>query len=149
MFSCGMENQSSPFLLLSRTMSSEWKFIRRLFISVRVKKKSRQKLTFVCWTYIMWKTSPCLILNIHLCMCSVPKSCPTLCIPMDCSLPGSSVHGIFPGKDTGVGCHAILWGIFPTQRLNHVFCGFCVGRWILYHRATWEAPQTPYFLFNI
>ena len=26
--------------------------------------------------------------------CSVPKSCPTLCDPMDCSLPGSSVHEI-------------------------------------------------------
>ena len=26
---------------------------------------------------------------------AVVKSCPTLCDPMDCSLPGSSVHGIF------------------------------------------------------
>ena len=25
----------------------------------------------------------------------VTQSCPTLCDPMDCSLPGSSVHGIF------------------------------------------------------
>ena len=31
---------------------------------------------------------------------------------MDCSLPGSSVHGDSPGKNTGVGCHALLWGIF-------------------------------------
>ena len=34
---------------------------------------------------------------------------------MDCSLPGSSVHGDSPGKNTGVGCHALLQGIFPTQ----------------------------------
>ena len=27
--------------------------------------------------------------------CEVVQSCPTLCDPMDCSLPGSSVHGIF------------------------------------------------------
>ena len=27
--------------------------------------------------------------------CEVTQSCPTLCNPMDCSLPGSSVHGIF------------------------------------------------------
>ena len=33
---------------------------------------------------------------------------PTLSNPMDCSLPGSSVHGIFPGKSTGVGCHCLL-----------------------------------------
>ena len=41
-----------------------------------------------------------------------------LCDPMDCSLPGSSVHGDSPDKNTGVGCHALLQGIFPTQRLN-------------------------------
>ena len=29
------------------------------------------------------------------CVCEVAQSCPTLCDPMDCSLPGSSVHGIF------------------------------------------------------
>ena len=36
----------------------------------------------------------------------VAQSCPTL--SMDCSLPGSSIHGIFPGKSTGVGCHCLL-----------------------------------------
>ena len=36
------------------------------------------------------------------------QSCLTLCDPMDCSLPGSSVHGDSPGKNTGVGCHALL-----------------------------------------
>ena len=39
----------------------------------------------------------------------------TLCSPVDCSLPGSSVHGDSPGKNTGVGCHALLQGIFQTQ----------------------------------
>ena len=33
----------------------------------------------------------------------VAKSCRTLSDPTDCSLPGSSIHGIFPGKSTGVG----------------------------------------------
>ena len=37
---------------------------------------------------------------------------------MDCSPPGSSVHGESPGKNTGVGCHALLQGIFPTQGSN-------------------------------
>ena len=44
--------------------------------------------------------------------------CPTLYVLMDCSLPGSSVHGDSPGKNTGVGCCAHLQGIFPTQELN-------------------------------
>ena len=42
---------------------------------------------------------------------------------MDCSPPGSSVHGDSPGKNTRVGCHALLQGIFLTQGLNpHPLC---------------------------
>ena len=37
---------------------------------------------------------------------------------MDCSLPGSSVHWESPGKDSGVGYHALLQGIFPTKGSN-------------------------------
>ena len=44
--------------------------------------------------------------------------CLTLCDPVDCCLLGSSVHGDFPSKSTGVGCHTLLQGIFPTQELN-------------------------------
>ena len=32
------------------------------------------------------------------CEVKVTKSCPTLCDPMDCSLPGSSIHGIFQAR---------------------------------------------------
>ena len=50
---------------------------------------------------------------------SVAQLCPTLCNPMDCSPAGSSVHGInSPGKNTGVGCHALLQCIFSTQGSN-------------------------------
>ena len=45
----------------------------------------------------------------------VTQSCRTLCDPMGCSPPGSSVHGDYPGKNTKVGCRALLRGIFPTQ----------------------------------
>ena len=38
-----------------------------------------------------------------------------LCDLLDCSLPLSSVHGIFPGKNSGMGCHFLLQGIFLTQ----------------------------------
>ena len=42
---------------------------------------------------------------------------------MACSPPGSSVHGDSPVKNTGVGYHALLWGIFLTQGLNpHLLC---------------------------
>ena len=48
----------------------------------------------------------------------VAQSCPTLSDPMDSSLPGSSVHGIFQARLTGVGCHFLLQGIFPIQGSN-------------------------------
>ena len=51
-------------------------------------------------------------------LCLVAQSCPTLCDPMDCAPPGSSVHGNSPGKNTGVDCHALLQGICLTQGLN-------------------------------
>ena len=41
-------------------------------------------------------------------LCLVAQLCLTLCDLMDCSLPGSSVHGDSPGKNTGGGCHALL-----------------------------------------
>ena len=58
------------------------------------------------------------------CVCVHAKSlqsCPTLCNPMDCSPPGSSIHGDALGKNTGVGCHALLQGIFPIQGSNLSF----------------------------
>ena len=46
------------------------------------------------------------------------QSCPTLYDAMEYNLLVSSVHGILPGKNTGVGCHALFQGIFPTQGSN-------------------------------
>ena len=63
-------------------------------------------------------------------VCLPAQSCPTFCDPVNFSPPGSSVHGDFPGKNTGVGCHALLQGIFPTQGSNP---GLLHCRWILYH----------------
>ena len=51
-------------------------------------------------------------------LCLVAQLCPTLCSLVNCSQPGSSVHGDSTGKNTGVGCHALLQGIFLTQGLN-------------------------------
>ena len=50
--------------------------------------------------------------------------------PPGLSPPCSSVHGDSPGTNTGVGCHVLLQGIFPTQASNP---GFPYCRWILYH----------------
>ena len=49
----------------------------------------------------------------------VAQSCPTLCDPVDGSPPGSTGNPQdFPGKNTGVGSHSLLHGIFPTLGWN-------------------------------
>ena len=63
-------------------------------------------------------------------LCLVSQSRLTLWDPVDCSPPGSSVHGGSPGQNPGVGCHALLQGIFPTQRSNPglLHCRLIVSR---------------------
>ena len=61
----------------------------------------------------------------HMCMCimyactlSVTKSCPTLCDRTDSSPARLLCLWDFSGKNTGVGCHFLLQGIFLTQGSN-------------------------------
>ena len=71
--------------------------------------------------------------KISLSLYLIPQNC---CAMLSCSVvsnslwpPGSSVHGDSPGKNTGVGCHALLQGIF-----------LCVKRQI--HHFAEEGPNS-------
>ena len=77
-------------------------------------------------------------------MCSVTQTCLTLLDPMDCSLPGSSVDGIFPAKilDQVAISYSRVFSR-PKDQTIHVSCVSCIGRGILYHWATWEAHPMP------
>ena len=70
----------------------------------------------------------------------VAQSCPTLYDTLDCSPPGSSVHGDSPGKNTGVSCHFLLQGIFPTQGSNKPSSTHPAGRFFT-DGATREAQE--------
>ena len=77
-----------------------------------------------------WDSSNC---NSALCCAQL---CPTLCDHIDCSLPVSSVHEDSPGKNTGMGCHALLTGALPNLGIEP---GLPHCRWILYqlsHKGT-------------
>ena len=64
-----------------------------------------------------WKPAP--VFFMFACMkAKMLQLCLTLCDPRDCSLPGSYVPWISPGKNTGVGCHFLFQEIFWTQGLN-------------------------------
>ena len=51
-------------------------------------------------------------------LCLVTQSCLTLCKLMDSSPPGSSLPWDSPGKNTGVGCHALLQGNLPNSGIK-------------------------------
>jgi len=73
-------------------------------------------------------------------VCSVARSCPTLRDPVDCSPSGSSVHGILQAR-------VLEWVAISSPR-DLPDSGFEAEssaspacKWILYHCATWEAPE--------
>ena len=76
-------------------------------------------------------------------MCLVAQSCVTLCNPVDCGLPGSSVHGDSPGKNTGVGCMPSSRGSSQPRDRTQVSCiaGGFFTNW-----ATRETPKRITFL---
>ena len=58
--------------------------------------------------------------------------------PWTFSLPGSSIHGDSPGKNTGLGCHTLRQGIVPTQGSNPDLPHY---RQILYHLSHQGSPR--------
>ena len=73
------------------------------------------------------------------CMCLVAQSCPTLCNPLDYSLPGSCPWE-FSDKNTKVGCHFLLQGIFLIQGSKlHLLCLLHCSL-ILYPLSHWGSP---------
>ena len=67
----------------------------------------------------------------------VSQSCLTLCDPYGLYPTRLLCPWDFSGKNTGVGCHFLLQGIFPTQGLN---LGFLLCRQILYHLSHQGSP---------
>ena len=75
------------------------------------------------------------------------QSCPTLCDPMDYSLPGPSVHEILQAS-------ILKWVAFPFSRGSSqprdqtpIFGVSCIGRLFLNPLAPWEAPFVYRFFF--
>ena len=75
----------------------------------------------------------------YLLACVCARSCPTLCNPMDCSMPVSSVHGISQAIRVEWVDISYTGGSSQPRDWTHVSDICCVGRQILYCWATWEA----------
>ena len=69
----------------------------------------------------------------------VTQSCPTLCDPIDCSLPGSSVHGIFQAIVLEWIAISFSRGSSLPRDRTHISCISCIGGFFT-NDTTWEAP---------
>ena len=91
--------------------------------------------TLLRWQFLRYIWSP--LSYRVICCCLVAKSCPTLCDSMDCSPPGSSLHGILQAR-------ILEWVAIPFSRGSSWPRDWtrvsCIGTQILYHWAIWEAP---------
>ena len=72
-------------------------------------------------------------------MCAPSLSCVQLfCDPMDCSLPGSSVRGIFQAKILEWVAVSSSRGSSQLRDQTRGSCNYCIGKVVLYHCAAWE-----------
>ena len=76
------------------------------------------------------------------------QSCPSLCDPMDCSPPGSSVHGILQARILEWVAMPSSRGSFQPRDQTQVSCVSCLDRWVLYHEHHLGStpPQSPRIL---
>ena len=74
------------------------------------------------------------------CCCSVAKWCPTVCYPMDCSLPGFSIQGVF---QTRILEQVTIFFKVSSWPRDWTWIS-CSGRQILYHWGIWRGPLTGY-----
>ena len=110
------------------------------------------RATFTECARCSFRTFTCIIsesfsvLSSHVCMHA--QSCLTLCNPMICSPPGSSVYGIFPVRIPEWVAISYSRGSSRPKDGTHISCVSCLGRQILYHWMC-EAPCsiiTPQFI---
>ena len=82
-------------------------------------------------------------------ICVYAQSCPTLCTPLDCSLPAFSVHGIFQAR-------ILEWVTIFSSRESlqprdqtRISCVSCIADRFFTHRAIREPPILLYYSIHI
>ena len=96
-------------------------------------------LTYIVYTYNIYTIYVYIYSEFA---CIRTQSCLTLCNPMHCTLPGSSVHGILKAR-------ILEWDAISSSRESsqprdqtRVSCNSCIGSECFYYWATWESPYT-------
>ena len=119
----------------------ELKVFQTLFQTLMIPKGIRQRRSLPAWSLYSSNARGGGRTLRSTCVCSVTQSCPALCDPMDCSPPGSSVHGTFQAR-------ILEWVASPSSRgssqprdWTHVSCVSCIGRLILYTAPSVGKPN--------
>ena len=100
-------------------------------------KKWYSKLLYTSVSLISSSTiSLCIQMTCAQSSCSVIRSCPTFCNPMDCSPPGSSVHGISQARVLEWVALSFFRGSSLLKDQTHISCITFTGKQIVYHYAT-------------
>ena len=82
-------------------------------------------------------------LKTSLCTCTTSvQLCPTLCKPMDCSPPGSSVHGVLQARILEWVAMPSSRGSYPPRDQTQVSYVSCTGKRVLYHQCHLGSPRT-------
>ena len=117
--------EESVFSLIRTSMAIVW--IKFQVVYQRISSSVIPASTGVSWLFSAFGGKGALSLQVS----------PTLCDPVDCSPPGSSVHGTSPAKILEWVAISFSKG---SSRPRDQICVSCIGRWILYHCATlWES----------
>ena len=105
---CVNQSQFHNTSVTLRQKKERKKEVKQVRVKSIIKLKTRRLCDFIP------SLSPTSYMNLRL----VAQLCPTLCDPMHCSPPGSSVHAESPRKHAGVGCHALPPGDLPNPGIK-------------------------------
>ena len=109
------QNQRWPIFKLGKEKKKDTILLENIQVKLKTIISWIWAFQVFCWLKMVFICKPW----VH---AKLLQPCLTLCNPMDCSLPGSSVHS--PSKNTGVGCQALLQGnlldpgIKPTSLMS-------------------------------
>ena len=107
-------------------------FIVPLFAIAKIWMQSKCSLTDKCMSIDIYM---CACMCVCVCVCVCTRSCPTHCHPMNCSPPGSSVHGVFQAIILEQVAISYSKGSSPPRYRICVSCISCIVRRFLYHSS--------------
>ena len=94
--------------------------------------------------YVSWKSHCAQLVITSSALCGCAQSCLTLCDPIDCSPPGSSVQWIFWAKTLEWVAISYSRGSSQARDWTHISRVSFSGRRMLYHCTTWPPdPLSP------